>query len=178
LGYKSTGSFPVGGGGQIRDVTESEEPHDQPPDDSDLARRPPGTSDAAVAAAGALSETLEIVEELRGHLYALHRLTGKADFKLDEAVRLLRDAGAHDLAGEVETELIGRNVLAGRWTFQVVEEYDDGYYACLRDLERRGRDQLVQGRRHVAEAELKARRRTPGQPGHEPEPADQEAPWA
>jgi hypothetical protein len=144
--------------------------------DSDLDRRPAGASDAAVAAAGKLSETLEVVEELRGHLYALHRLTGKADFKLDEAVELLREAGADDLAKEIETDLIGRNVLAGRWTFQVVEEYDDGYYAQLREMERRGRDQLVQGRRHVAEAELKQQRRTPGRPGHEPQPGRTDRP--
>lgn len=136
----------------------------------DLDRRPSGATDAAVAAAGVMSETLEVVEELRGHLYALHRLTGKADFKLDDAVRLLREAGADDLADEVATDLIGRNVLAGRWTFQVVEEYDDGYYATLRDLERRVRDRLVAGRRHVAEAELKAARRTPDRPGHEAAP--------
>ena len=142
--------------------------------DRGIDRRPPGVSDAAVAAAGLLSETLEVVEELRGHLYALHRLTGKADFKLDDAARLLREAGADDLADEVAQDLIGRNVLAGRWTFQVVEEYDDGYYATLRDLERRGRERLVAGRRHVAEAELKSRRRTPGRPGHEaaPPPAE------
>jgi hypothetical protein len=140
----------------------------------DLDRRPQGVSDAAVEAAGLLSETLEVVEELRGHLYALHRLTGKADFKLDDAVRALREAGADDLADEVSTDLIGRNVLAGRWTFQVVEEYDDGYYATLRDFERRVRDRLVAGQRHVAEAELKQRRRTPGRAGHEPGPSPEE----
>ncbi len=121
-----------------------------------------------------MSEALEVVEELRGHLYALHRLTGKADFKLDDAIRALRDAGADDLADTVSTELVGRNVLAGRWTFQVVEEYDDGYYATLRELERQAREQLVGGRRHVAEAELKQQRRTPGLPGHEAVPRTEE----
>ena len=153
-------------------------PSPDPDSDGDpgIDRRPAGVSDAAVAAAGLLSETLEVVEELRGHLDALHRLTGKADFKLDDAVRLLREAGADDLADEVAQDLIGRNVLAGRWTFQVVEEYDDGYYATLRDLERRGRERLVAGRRHVAEAELKARRRTPGRHGHEAAPPPSEPP--
>jgi hypothetical protein len=141
--------------------------------EAELDRRPAGATDAAVGAAAVMSETLEVVEELRGHLYALHRLTGKADFKLDDAVRLLREAGASDLADEVATELVGRNVLAGRWTFQVVEEYDDGYYATLRDLERKVRDRLVAGRRHVAEAELKAARRTPGRPGHGATPGTQ-----
>jgi len=140
----------------------------------DLDRRPAGATDAAVAAAGVMSETLEVVEEIRGHLYALHRLMGKADFKLDDAVRLLREAGADDLADQVTTDMIGRNVLAGRWTFQIVEEYDDGYYARLRDLEQRTRERLVAGRRHVAEAELKAARRTPGRPGHQAAPNTEE----
>jgi hypothetical protein len=30
------------------------------------------------------------------------------------------------LADRVETDLIGRNVSAGRWTFQIVEDFDDG----------------------------------------------------
>ncbi len=136
-------------------------------DDHDLNRRPDGVSDAAVEAAGLMSEALEVVEELRGHLYAMHWLTGKADFKLDDAIRALRDAGADDLADTVSTELVGRNVLAGRWTFQVVEEYDDGYYAEFRQLERLARDTLAGGRRHLYEAELKERRRTHGLPGHE-----------
>ena len=121
----------------------------------------------AVAAAGLLSEALEVVEELRGHLYALHRLTGKADFKLDDAVHALREAGADDLADEVSTELIGRNVLAGRWTFQVVEEYDDGYWSLVRELESTVRTELVTGRRHLFEAQMKEDRRSHGRPGHE-----------
>jgi len=30
------------------------------------------------------------------------------------------------VAERLATELVGRNVLPGRWTFQVVEEFDDG----------------------------------------------------
>lgn len=137
----------------------------------ELDRRPPGASDVAVAAVGALTEALEVVEDARGHLYAFHRLTGKADFKLDEAVRLLHEAGAADLAERVERELVGRNVVPGRWTYQLIEEYDDGYVALFRELERAGRERLVEGRRHVAETELKRDRRTPGQPGHEAGPS-------
>ena len=50
---------------------------------------------------------------------------------------------------------MGRNVLHGRWSFQIVEEYDDAYYAAFRDLEREARDELVGGRRHLFEAEMK-----------------------
>ncbi|GGQ54225.1 hypothetical protein [Couchioplanes azureus] len=130
-------------------------------------RRPPGLDDATVEALGKLSEALEMVERVRGHLYAVHQLIGEADFKLDDAVELFERAGHPALAQRIQHELIGRNVLPGRWTFQVVEEFDDGYYAEFQGIERDAREQLAQGRRHLYEAELKERRRTHGRAGHE-----------
>ena len=137
-----------------------------------LDRRPDGVSDATVEAVGKLSEAFETIEEVRGRLYGLHRLTGSADLALGEACDLLRRAGHPELAGRLEDELVGRNVLAGRWTYQVVEEFDDGYYADFQRLEQQVRDELMQGRRHVFEAEMKAGRRTPGRSGHEATPKD------
>jgi len=129
-------------------------------------RRPDGLDDVTVQALGKLSEALETVERMRGHLYSMHQLTGKADFKLDEAVSLFRRAGHTKTAERIERELIGRNVLPGRWTFQIVEEFDDGYYAEFTGLERATRDELAGGRRHLYEAELKEQRRTHGRDGH------------
>ncbi|MEH0826460.1 MULTISPECIES: hypothetical protein [unclassified Micromonospora] len=133
-------------------------------------RRPDGVTDDTVAALGKLSEALETVERARGHLYSLHQLIGHADLMLDDAVAQFRAAGHDDIAERVRTELLGRNVIAGRWTFQIVEDFDDNYYAIFRKLDRAARDQLVDGRRHLYEAEMKERRRTPGHPGHEARP--------
>ena len=115
--------------------------------------------DEAVDAAGAMTEALETLERARGHLYSFHQLVGEADFKLDEALEPLRklDAG---LADRIERELVGRNVLEDRWTFEIIEEFDDGYYSVFRDFEREVRDTLTDGRRHLHEARLKARRHT------------------
>lgn len=135
-------------------------------------RRPQGTTDETVAALGKLSEALEAVEEARGHLYTFHRRSGTADLMLGDAVRMLREAGHGGLADEIDRDLVGRNVVAGRWTFQVVEDYDDGYYASFRSWEQRAREQLVGGRRHLYEAEMKEDRRTDGLPGHEATPED------
>lgn len=135
-----------------------------------LDRRPAGVDDATVEAVGKLSEALEAVEVVRGHLYAAHRMSGTADLTLGEAVDMLREAGHEGLADRLDTELVGRNIIAGRWTFQLVEEYDDGYYASFRQLEQDVRDALVGGVRHVFEAEMKADRRTPGRPGHRAAP--------
>jgi hypothetical protein len=134
--------------------------------------RPPGTSDATIAALGRLSEALEVVEEARGHLYAFHRRCGTADLTLGDAVDQLRAAGHAELADRIQADLVGRNILAGRWSFQVVEEYDAGYYAAFREHERRTREELAEGRRHVFEAEMKEDRRTPGRPGHAATPRE------
>jgi hypothetical protein len=131
---------------------------------------PDGVDEATVAAVGRLTEALETVERARGHLYSFHQLTGSADLALGEAVEQLRAAGHAALADDLERDLVGRNVLPGRWTFQVVEEYDDGYWTTFRDLERRARDELTSGRRHLHEAGMKEDRRTHGHPDHTARP--------
>jgi hypothetical protein len=121
-------------------------------------QRPDTASDEAVAAAGKMTEALETLERARGHLYSFHQLIGSTDLALDEVLDPLR-AENPALADEIERELVGRNVLDGRWTFQIIEEFEDLYYSVFRDYERRVREALVDGRRHVYEAEMKARRR-------------------
>jgi hypothetical protein len=131
---------------------------------------PAGVSDATVEALGALSEALETTERARGHLYSFHQLTGSADLRLGDAVEGLRAAGHEKVAHRIETELVGRNVITDRWTFQIVEDYDDGYWSLFRRLERESREELAGGVRHLAEARMKQERRTPGRLGHEAGP--------
>ncbi|MBT1632855.1 MULTISPECIES: hypothetical protein [Curtobacterium] len=133
---------------------------------------PEGVSEATVEALGSLSAAVEVIEHARGLLYGFHRLTGTADLNLGEAVEQLRKAGHTEIAERIDTELVGRNVIAGRWTFQIVEDYDDGYYALAKELERTARDELVQGRRHLFEAGMKEDRRTQDQRHHEATPSD------
>jgi len=137
---------------------------------NDPWRRPDGVSDATVEATGKLSEALEWIERGRGRLYDFHQMMGRADFLVGDAVALLRQAGHAEEAALLEEEFVGRNVLHGRWTFQIVEEFDDTYWGPLREAERRIREALVGGRRHVHEAEVKEQRRTHGRPGHESRP--------
>ena len=132
----------------------------------DPHRRPEGVSDETVAALGSLSKALETTECARGHLFAFHQLTGSADFELDRAVELLRAAGHPEWAERVRTEILGRNVIPGHWTFQVVEAYDRTYYEPFRDLEREAVDRLAEGHDHLYEAELKEARRTRNHPDH------------
>ncbi|MEV6880273.1 hypothetical protein [Amycolatopsis sp. NPDC051128] len=122
---------------------------------------------ATIEAVGRVTEALEKIERARGHLYSFHQLTGSADLALGDAVKQLEKAGHEDWARRISEELVGLNVLPDRWTFQVVEEYDDGYYKACRDLERELLADLTDGRRHLYEQQMKADRRTIGRPGHE-----------
>jgi hypothetical protein len=135
-------------------------------------RRPAGTTDEVVAAVGKVTEAVEWVERARGHLYDVHHLMGHADFLFGSAADALAHAGCHDEATLIRREVIGRNVLDGRWTFQVVEEFDDSYYDPVRAAERHIRDRLVAGGRHVHESQLKDDRRTDGHEDHSRRPVD------
>ncbi len=133
-------------------------------------QRPEGLSDTTVRALGSLSKALETTERARGHLYSFHQLTGTADLELDEAVQLLREAGHPEWADQVQTEIMGRNVIPGHWTFQILEAYNDSYYQPFKDLERAAVERLAEGRDHLYEAEMKESRRTAGHPAHTARP--------
>lgn len=134
-------------------------------------RRPAGVDDATVAAVGKLSEAIETLERARGRLYDFHQMLGHLDFQLGDAADQLRAAGHHACAELVDAELVGRNVLDGRWTYQIVEEFDDVHYAAVKQIERQVCGTLLEGKRHVFEAELKAARRSDGRRGHDALPA-------
>ncbi|MGW1671334.1 hypothetical protein [Streptomyces sp. NPDC002324] len=141
-------------------------PHEESEGPDRSHQRPEGLSDATVEALGSLSKALETTERARGHLFSFHQLTGTADLELDRATSLLREAGHHEWAHRVETEVLGRNVIPGHWTFQIVEAYDQTYYQAFKALERDAVDQLAEGRDHLYEAEMKESRRTHDHPDH------------
>ena len=135
-------------------------------------RRPDGVTDATIEALGKLSAALDHMEDARGHLYAFHRLCGSAETTMEEAAQMIRDAGHDDISDALDRDVLGRNPLPGMWSFQMVESYDDGYYADAKAIQQRALDQLVEGRRHIFEAEMKELRRTRGRKGHEAIPDD------
>lgn|SRR5829696_10239791 len=135
-----------------------------------LDRRPAGVDDDTVEALGKLSEALEWIERARGRLYDFHQMCGHADFLFGDAADLLERAGHREAAEAVRTEIVGRNVIEGRWTFQLVEEFDATYWSVVRAMERDLCEALIDGVPHVLEAELKSQRTTDGHPAHRATP--------
>lgn len=115
-----------------------------------------------IEAAGKMSEALEWVERARGRLYDFHQMMGRADILLGEAIEAIGQAGAAARAAQLRRDLYGRDVLEGRWTYMIVEEFDDGYWSSFRDAERAVRDELVGGRRHLLEAGMRRREQVAG----------------
>lgn len=134
--------------------------------------RPDGVSDATVEAVDTVTRALETMEVARGHLLQFHRLTGTGDTQLREAIEQLRHAGHDDLADRVEHDVMGRNVIEGRWTFQIVEDYDANFISAWREMEQQVRDELVEGRNHLLESEMKEAHRTHGRRHHESRPPE------
>lgn len=138
-------------------------PRDRSPDGVDPAhRRPDGTDDETVAAVGKASEALEWVARARGRLYDFHQMIGHADRQLGEAAELLEAAGHRDHARRLRNNIVGRNVIPDLWTFQIIEAFEQCYWYAARDEVRNLEAQLMDGRRHVYEAEMKARERADG----------------
>jgi hypothetical protein len=127
-------------------------------------------TDKRVAAIGKASEALEYIERARGHLYSFHQLMGRGDIEFGVACDLLESAGIADDAARLRREIVGRNALDGRWSFQIVDEFDDLYYEPARYEVRRLEQRHLNGHRHAYEASLKEQRRTVGHPAHTSRP--------
>jgi hypothetical protein len=69
---------------------------------------------------------------------------------------------------------VGRDVISGCWSFQLVEAYDSGYWRVFRDAEEHARAELGVPVRHVFEAEMKEReQRAPHAGGNDATSTDQ-----
>ena len=110
-------------------------------------------------AVGKATEALEYVERARGHLYAFHQLIGRADFLFEECARMLDEFEHRDHARALWQSLVGRDVLDGRWTFQVVEGFDSDYYETARAQVHALVTDLADGHQHVHEEAMRRRRR-------------------
>jgi hypothetical protein len=124
--------------------------------------RPPTADDRTVEAVGKVTEAFEWIVRARGALYDFHQMMGRADATLGAGLDGLRAAGHAEFADELAHRWLGRNALPDRWTFEIVEAFDDTYYRVAEAGEQLVRDTLTAGRRHVHEAGMKAARRHDG----------------
>lgn len=130
----------------------SSDPTDPAPSEEERrAEVPFDTDDPRIDALHRVELGLEWFHRAHGHLVAFHHNTGHAMDHFAAAEELLRDAGAADLADEIRDEFLPCGVLGDRWSYDVLEEFQEGLLADADAFERRARDELADGHRHVAE---------------------------
>jgi hypothetical protein len=74
---------------------------------------------------------------------------------LQDAVDRFRQCGERELADDIEAVLVGRNVIDDHWSFELVEDYDAGYWSVFRAVEEYTRTRLGVPE-HCLEAEMKS----------------------
>lgn len=119
--------------------------------------------EATLDAVHQVEVALEWVERGFGALLDAHHRVGHAQGLMMEAAEALRRAGHGVLADRLETEVATRDAAAGRWTYQVVDEFRAHLLEPARAFEEEVRDRLAGGVRHRMEARQK-RRQAPGSP--------------
>jgi hypothetical protein len=95
---------------------------------------------------------VEWLHRAHGDLVEFHHKTGHAMDHLADAEEQLRACGRTDLADALRDEYLPRGVIDDdRWSYDVLESYQDGFLSALTDFEERAREEVADGQRHVAE---------------------------
>lgn len=120
-----------------------------------MATDPSGPTDLTDEERAALHRVELAVEWLHrahGNLVEFHHEVGHAMDHLAEAEAELRACGHEELAAAVRDEYLPRGVVDGeRWSYDVLESYQDDFLEPTADFERRARERIADGHRHVAE---------------------------
>jgi hypothetical protein len=94
----------------------------------------------------------EWLHRAHGHLVEFHHNTGHAMDHLAAAEAALREAGRTDLADALRDRYLPRGVIdEDRWSYDVVESFQEEFLADVTGFETRAREEIADGRRHVAE---------------------------
>ena len=94
---------------------------------------------------------LEWLRRAHGNLIEFHHATGHAMDHLDDAEPVLRACGYDDLADRLRTDLLPSGAVDERWTYDLLETFEDGLLEDVEAYERQARDTIADGSSHVAE---------------------------
>jgi len=86
-----------------------------------------------------------------GHLVAFHHEVGRGMDRLNDAREKLRRSGHDAWADVLRDDLLPSGAVDGRWTYEVVESFADGFLTPAAEFEAEVREALADGRQHVTE---------------------------
>lgn len=120
--------------------------------DSEGQGDPTGLDDRDREALHELELALEWLHRANGHLVAFHHNVGHAADHLAEAERLFREADRKGPADILRDDLLPQGVIDDeRWSYDVLEDFQNGLLTDAMEFEATIRERLAGGRRHVTE---------------------------
>jgi hypothetical protein len=111
----------------------------------------PELSETELAALHEAELGAEWMRRAHGSLVEVHHATGHAMDHLHEAESTLRDCGHTELADQLRDELLPSGAIEDRWTYDLLESFEAGILEDVTGYERRVRDSLADGHRHITE---------------------------
>ncbi len=118
----------------------------QDPDDLEL-------TDAEQAALHDLQLGIEYVHRAHGSLLTFHHELGHGMDRLSDAEKRLRDAGHTEWADALRDEHLPAGAISDQWTYELVEEFAEGFLTEVAAFEETVRKDLADGLDHVTERE-------------------------
>jgi hypothetical protein len=94
---------------------------------------------------------IEHIHRAYGHLLAFHHQTGRAMDRFAAAEALLDKADHGELSETIHQEILPAGVIDDRWSYELVEAFEQGFLMTVRRFEQRARKTLADGVSHVAE---------------------------
>jgi hypothetical protein len=117
----------------------------------------PDLTDTERAALHELQLGVEHVYRAYGRLLGFHHSLGRGMDHLDDAQRLLRDAGHDDYADGLRDRHLPAGAVGDQWSYELVESYRHGLLAAVSDFENDLREDLADGESHVTERRQRRR---------------------
>ena len=111
----------------------------------------PALSETELSALHEAELGVEWLQRAHGTLIEVHHATGHAMDHLHDAEATLREAGHTDLADQLRDELLSSGAIEDRWTYDLLETFQSGILADMTAYERRVREELADGDRHITE---------------------------
>lgn len=95
---------------------------------------------------------IEWLHRAHGALVEFHHNTGHAMDHFAQAEELFRSTEHRSLADELRTDHLPRGVVdSHRWSYDLLEDFDEGFLCEMVRFEERARQSIAGGMRHVAE---------------------------
>jgi hypothetical protein len=95
---------------------------------------------------------IEWLHRAHGALVEFHHNTGHAMDHFAQAEELFRESGNETIADALRDEHLPSGVVDGdRWSYDLLEDFDEGFLCEMVDFEESARQSVSGGRRHVAE---------------------------